>query len=99
MNRSFGLSIAAAIFAFTTLATGTSAHARPCLAKVEAAKIAKGEAIHYRQVHGTQCWYVGSGADKSEFDPPVRSTYTPEERIRWLCGDFCPSEFKQRWPR
>lgn len=81
-------------------ALATSAHARPCLTKAEALTTAKAEPVHYRQVHGTQCWYAGVGADKSEFEPPrPAKVYSPEERSFWLCGPFCNTMIKEQWPR
>lgn len=56
---------------FMPLVAATSADARPCLTKSQAVATARGETIHYRSVHNTQCWYVGEGADKSEFAPPI----------------------------
>lgn len=94
-----------AIFlAFGGLVSASSAHARPCLTKTEAVKTAKhSEAVHYRKVHGTQCWYVGEGAEKSEFDPPVARIKAPppdDADERALCaGMRCLGPFKQQWPK
>lgn len=100
---------------FMPLAAATSADARPCLTKSQAVATAKGEHVRYRNVHNTQCWYVGEGAEKSEFDPPIGRAGSgvglqpsPSRRVqppddadeRALCaGIRCLGPFKQQWPR
>jgi len=84
-----------------TLAGATSAHARPCLSKEQAVAQHDGHA-RYRLVQGVQCWYTGERrAEKSEFVLAAKTApvYSPEERMRWLCGDFCGTIIKEQWPK